>query len=151
MIVWLDKALALAIHDRLLAEHGGSSGVRDAGLLESALARPRQLDDYEGSIPDLADPAARLAHGIAENHLFVFCNKCAAYTCCETFLMLNGAELEAEASDKYLTVLMLAEGKLKPEDFAAWLRAHIPPIKPAHSIQEPRKTYRRRKTARVSS
>lgn len=149
MIVWLDKALALAIHDRLLAEHGGSSGMRNAGLLESALARPRQLYDYGDPIPDLAELAARLAHGIAKNHPFVDGNKRTAYTCCETFLMLNGAELEAEAANKYLMVLMLAEGKCQPEDFADWLRAHIPPIKPAHSIQEPRKTYRRRKAVGV--
>ncbi|MDB5985364.1 MAG: type toxin-antitoxin system death-on-curing family toxin [Nevskia sp.] len=145
MIVWVDRPLALAIHDRLLAEHGGSSGVRDAGLLESALARPQQLHVYGDPMPDLADLAASLAYGIARNHPFVDGNKRTAYTCCETFLALNGAELEAAAADKYLNILALAEGKLKLEDFAAWLRAHIPPLKPRGAVQEARKVYRRKK------
>jgi death-on-curing protein len=71
MIIWIEKALALAIHDRQLAEHGGSSGVRDEGLLESALARPQQLFAYGDPPPDLADLAASLAYGLARNHPFV--------------------------------------------------------------------------------
>ena len=71
MIVWISKALALAIHDRQLAQHGGSSGVRDGGMLDSALARPQQLHAYGNPPPDLADLAASLAFGLARNHPFV--------------------------------------------------------------------------------
>src|SRR5882757_7519497 len=116
MIVWDDKALALAIHDRLLAEHSGSSGVRDAGLLESALARPQQLYAYGDPMPDLADLAASLAYGIARNHPFVDGNKRTAHVACRTFLALNGAAFEGTVEDKYLNILALAEGKLKLED-----------------------------------
>lgn len=148
MIVWLEKPLALAIHDRQLAEHGGSSGVRDEGLLESALARPQQLYAYGDPVPDIADLAASLAHGIARNHPFVDGNKRTAYICCEIFLTLNDVELEATAEEKYLTILGLAEGKLKLEDFAAWLRKHIRTGSSGTlSVQEPRKKYSVRKRA----
>jgi death-on-curing protein len=124
MIVSLDKALVLAIHDRQLAEHGGSSGVRDDTLLESALARPEQLHAYGDPAPDLADLAAALAYGLARNHPFVDGNKRTAYIACRTFLALNGADISASAEQKYLTVLALAEGHLSAAEFAAWLRAH---------------------------
>ena len=75
MIAWLEKALVLAIHDRQLAEHGGTGGVRDEGLLESALARPQQLHAYGDPAPDLADLAAALAYGLARNHPFLDGNK----------------------------------------------------------------------------
>ena len=124
MIVWLDKALVLAIHDRQLAEHGGSSGVRDDSLLKSALARSQQLHAYGDPAPDLADLAAALAHGLTRNHPFVDGNKRTAYIACRTFLALNGADISASAQEKYLTVLALAEGNLPAAEFAAWLRAH---------------------------
>lgn len=125
MIVWIEKALALALHDRQVAEHGGSAGVRDEGLLESALARPQQLHAYGDPEPDLADLAAALAHGIARNHPFVDGNKRTAAVACETFLELNGATLEAEDLELYPLYLALAEGKLRERDFAAWLRARV--------------------------
>src|SRR5882757_1369535 len=108
MIVWDDKALALAIHDRLLAEHGGSSGVRDEGLLESALARPQQLYAYGDPAPDLAALAASLAFGLARNHPFVDGNKRTAAVCCETFIELNGARLTAEDVELFPQFLALA-------------------------------------------
>jgi death-on-curing protein len=140
-IVWVEKALVLAIHDRQLAEHGGSAGVRDEGLLESALARPQQLRAYGDPAPDLADLAAALAHGLARNHPFVDGNKRTAAVACETFLELNGATLEAEDLELYPLYLALAEGKLSERDFAAWLRTH------AHTrgrgkAHEPRAAYR---------
>lgn len=141
MIVWIDRRLALAIHDRQLAEHGGSSGVRDDNLLESALARPQQLYSYGDPPPDLADLAASLAYGLARNHPFVDGNKRTAYVVCRTFLALNDAELIASLEEKYLTILALAEGKLKVEEFAAWLRSRIQTHKP-DSIQEPRASYK---------
>jgi len=125
VIVWLEKALALAIHDRQLAEHGGSAGVRDEGLLDSALARPRQLYAYGDPAPDLADLAASLACGLARNHPFTDGNKRTAAVACETFLELNGATLEAEDLQLYPPYLALAEGKLAEQDFAAWLRGHV--------------------------
>ncbi|PZP51012.1 MAG: type II toxin-antitoxin system death-on-curing family toxin, partial [Azospira oryzae] len=125
MIVWLEKALVLAIHDRQLAEHGGSGGVRDETLLESALARPQQLYVYGDPAPDLANLAASLSYGLARNHPFVDGNKRTAAVACETFLELNGATLEADDLELFPVYLALAEGKLGEKDFAAWLRAHL--------------------------
>jgi death-on-curing protein len=147
MIVWLDKTLALAIHDRQLAEHGGTGGVRDEKLLESALARPQQLYAYGDPAPDLADLAASLAYGLARNHPFVDGNKRTAAVACETFVMLNDGELEADNLELYPIYLALAEGKLREKDFAAWLRQHIR-MKPGKRVQEPRaRKYRTRSKA----
>ncbi len=142
MIVWIDKSFALAIHDRQLAEHGGSSGVRDESLLDSALARPQQLHAYGDPAPDLADLAASLAFGIARNHPFIDGNKRTAHVCYRAFLVLNGADLIAGDEDKYVTTLALAEGSLPEANFAAWLRQHIH-LKSAGEIHEPRAAYRR--------
>src|SRR5688572_20882425 len=125
MVVWLRKEVVLAIHDRQIAEHGGSAGVRDEGLLESALARPQQLCAYGDPAPDLADLAAALAYGLARNHPFVDGNKRSAAACCETFLDLNGATLEADDLDLFPVYLALAEGKLVERGFAAWLRERL--------------------------
>lgn len=144
MIVWLDKQLVLALHDRQLAEHGGSSGVRDDGLLESALARPQQLHAYGEPPPDLADLAATLAFGLARNHPFVDGNKRTAHVSYRTFLALNGVEFPGLGEEKFLTILALAEGRMTVEEFARWLRTHIPPPE-RHEIHEPKTTYRRRK------
>lgn len=125
MIVWLSRALALAIHERQLAEHGGGSGVRDEALLESALARPLQLHAYGNPPPDLADLAASLTYGLARNHPFVDGNKRTAAVACETFLLLNGTELLADDVTLYPVYISLAEGSLSEADFAAWLRARL--------------------------
>lgn len=143
MIIWIGKELALTIHDRQLAEHGGSSGVRDDNMLESALARPEQLYAYGDPPPDLADLAATLAFGIARNHPFVDGNKRTAYVVYRTFLVLNDADLIASAEEKYLTMLALAEGKLSLEDFTNWLRTHIQ-LSQKNRIQEPRRRYKAR-------
>lgn len=147
MIVWLDKALVLAIHDRQLAEHGGSSGVRDHGLLESALARPQQLHAYGDPPPDLADLASSLAHGLARNHPFVDGNKRSAAVCCETFIELNGGQLAAEDAELFVRFLALAEGKLKPEEFAQWLRPRIRTDRPDR-VQEPPAPYKATRSSR---
>ena len=143
MIVWLNIELVLTIHDRQLAEHGGSPGVRDNNMLESALARPQQLYAYGEPPPDLADLAATLAYGIARNHPFVDGNKRTSVVACETFINLNDAVLCAEDIDLYPRFLALAEGKLPLEDFANWLRPHIQ-IAPKNRIQEPRRRYKSR-------
>lgn len=141
MIVWLEMALVLAIHDRQIAEHGGSAGVRDDGLLESALARPQQLHAYGEPAPDLADLAAALAHGLARNHPFVDGNKRTAHVAYRTFLALNGVELDATDEEKYLTIIALAEGKLSERDFASWLRVHAR-ARGRGKAHEPRAAYR---------
>jgi death-on-curing protein len=141
MVIWLEKALVLAIHERQISEHGGSAGVRDEGLLESALARPQQLHAYGNPAPDLADLAAALAHGLARNHPFLDGNKRTAHVTYRTFLALNGAELIAPDEEKYLTMLALAEGKLGEREFAAWLRGRVR-TRGRGEAHEPRPAYR---------
>lgn len=135
-IVWIEKALALAIHDRQLAEHGGGSGVRDEALLESALARPQQRHAYGDPAPDLAELAAVLAFGMARNHPFVDGNERTAHVCYRVFLALNHWELVAADEDKYTAMLQLAEGTLDAAGFAQWLRSRIVE-KPAGRVHEP--------------
>ena len=142
MIIWIRRAFALACHDRQLAEHGGSSGVRDEGMLESALARPQQLHAYGDPPPDLADLAASLAFGLARNHPFVDGNKRTAAVACETFLMLNGASLDATDLELYPVHVALADGSLPEADFSAWLGTRLKLV-PGTSVNEPRARYAR--------
>jgi death-on-curing protein len=123
--VWLDAAVLRAVHQEQLAEHGGVGGVRDAGLFESALARPRNLAVH--SRPDVADLAAAYGFGIARNHPFVDGNKRTAFVAVELFLALNGFELQADDADCVLTLLALAGGELDEAAFAAWVRSHLRP------------------------
>lgn len=127
MIHWVNKALVLAIHDRQLAEHGGQPGVRDQALLDSALARPRQTFAYSEHPTDLAILAASLAYGLARNHPFVDGNKRTAHVAYRTFLLLNGADLDASQQDLYVRMIGLAAGTLGEAEFAAWLRTRIVP------------------------
>ncbi len=122
--VWVRDDVVLAIHRRQLAEHGGGAGIRDDGLLASALARPKNLLAYSDEEPDLAALAASYAYGVARNHPFVDGNKRTAYVTCRTFLVLNGRDLEASREEKYLAFLRLAEGELSEDELAAWIRAH---------------------------
>src|SRR6185295_1512295 len=124
-MIWIGKALVLAIHDRQLAEHGGSGGVRDEALLESALARPQQLHAYGDPAPDLSDLAAALAYGLARDHPFLDGNKRTAHVAYRTFIALNGADFNATDQEKYVTMVALAEGKLGERDFAGWLRERV--------------------------
>jgi death-on-curing protein len=141
VIVWLEKTLVLAVHERQLAEHGGSAGVRDEGLLESALARAQQLHAYGEPAPDLADLAAALAGGLARNHPFVDGNKRTAHVAYRTVRALNGAELEAAEDEMYAAMIALAEGRLSEPDFAVWLRKRIR-VPPRGGAHEPRRRYR---------
>jgi len=141
VIVWIEKALALAIHDRQLAEHGGGSGVRDEALLDSALARPQQLHAYGEPSPDLADLAASLAFGIARNHPFVDGNKRTAHVCYRAFIALNDGEFAATDEEKYIAMLGLAEGSVGEAEFAGWLRPRIA-IRPRGKVQEAGPGYR---------
>jgi death-on-curing protein len=142
VIVWIERALALAIHERQLAEHSGGSGVRDEALLESALARPQQLHAYGDPPPDLADLAASLAFGLARNHPFVDGNKRTAHVCYRVFLALNDAELVASEDEKYVQMLALAEGSLSEADFATWLRSRLR-LESGKAVHEPKARYRR--------
>jgi death on curing protein len=123
--VWVRDDVVLAVHRRQLAEHGGSEGIRDPGLLESALARPKNLLVYSAEEPDLALLAASYAWGLTRNHPFVDGNKRTAYVVCRTFLSLNGWDLDASQEEKYLTFLRLAEGGLTEQDLARWIREHL--------------------------
>jgi death-on-curing protein len=120
--VWLLDEAVRAIHQRQIAEHGGSSGVRDDGLLLSALARPQNLLAYGEQKADLAALAAAYAFGIVRNHPFVDGNKRTALVAARTFLLLNGLDLEASQEEKYLTFLQLAEGSISEEELAEWIR-----------------------------
>jgi death on curing protein len=121
--VWVLEPVALAVHEEQLAEHGGPSGVRDMGLFQSALARPRNVAAY-GS-PDIADVAAAYAYGIARNHPFTDGNKRTALAVSETFLVLNGYELTADDAACVRTFLALAEGLMSEGDLAGWFRDNI--------------------------
>ncbi len=144
MIIWIERTLALAIHERQLSEHGGGNGVRDEALLESALARPQQLFSYGDPPPDLADLAASLAFGLARNHPFVDGNKRTAHVCYYVFLALNDARLDAGLDVMYVQMLGLAEGSIAEADFSAWLRPRLR-LQSGGAVHEPKARYRRTK------
>jgi death-on-curing protein len=142
MIIWIERPLAIAIHERQLAEHGGGIGVRDESLLDSTLARPQQRHTYGDRPPDLADLAASLAFGLARNHPFVDGNMRTAAVVCEAFIMLNGGALHADDLELYPRYLALAEGRLPEAEFATWLRQHIK-LDATKRVNEPRARYAR--------
>ena len=121
--IWLDVEIALAIHDRQLAEHGGGNGVRDPGMLASALARP--LNRWSYGDADLTFLAAAYAFGIARNHPFVDGNKRTAWVFARLFLALNGVELRFTPEDAIKAMLALAAGDLSEVEFADWLRERV--------------------------
>lgn len=122
---WIDKRVLLMLHGESLAEHGGLPGLRDEGLLDSALARPLNLTAY--GQPDLADLAAAYGCGLAQNHPFVDGNKRAAFLALGLFLALNGFRLQATQLEATQVVLAVAAGEIEEAAFAAWLRAHLAP------------------------
>lgn len=121
--VWLKAAVLLAVHDEQIAEHGGSPGVRDSGLLDSAIALPLHIDTY-GS-PDAASLAAAYAFGIVRNHPFVDGNKRTGFVALELFLALNGFALTASDEDVVRVILDLAAGSVSEEELAGWVRRHL--------------------------
>jgi death-on-curing protein len=122
---WIDKRLLLILHDESLAEHGGASGLRDEGLLDSALARPLNLLAYGD--PDAAELAAAYSLGLAKNHAFVDGNKRAAFLAVGLFLALNGYRLGTAQADATLTMFALAAGEIDEAEFARWIRANSAP------------------------
>jgi len=128
--IWISEELATAIHSRQLAEHGGADGLRDKGLLESALARPRQLFAYSDPTPDIPVLAAAYAFAIAKNHAFLDGNKRTAYVVCRTFLILNGWDMTAPRENRYAAFLALASGDWNEQTFAAWPISNTQPSDP---------------------
>lgn len=121
--VWLDAPIALAIHDRQLAEHGGGAGVRDEGALDSALARP--MNRWHYGEDDLAALAAAYAYGVARNHPFVDGNKRTAWVLARLFLALNNVGFAFTPEDAIRTVLALAAGELTEDEMADWFRQRL--------------------------
>ena len=121
--VWIATEVALAAHAEQLAEHGGGDGIRDAGMLDSAMARPQNLVQYGD--PDAAALAAAYAFGIARNHPFMDGNKRTAAVVSETFLMLNGYALGATDAELVVAFVALAAGELGEDELADWFRQHL--------------------------
>ncbi len=125
---WISENVVLAIHEEQIDEHGGRLGIRDTGLLDSALARPRNLAAYApAGEPDPAALAAAYAFGVTRNHPFVDGNKRTGFVLLELFLRLNGFELAVDDEQCVTRMLELAAGTLTEQDLAAWVRAHIVP------------------------
>jgi death on curing protein len=124
-IKWLPKGAVLAMHARQLAEHGGGMGLRDEGLLESALQRPQNKSVY--GEPDLAELAAAYGFGIARNHPFVDGNKRTSLVAARTFLLINGFQVSASKEDLLRTWLALAAGELTEDALADWFRRWMIP------------------------
>lgn len=120
---WVDREALVLLHDESLAEHGGSAGMRDEGLFESALARPKNLAAYEN--PDIASLAAAYGVGLAKNHAFVDGNKRAAFLAVGLFVALNGYRLRASQVEATQAMLAVAAGEMDEPAFAAWIRANI--------------------------
>lgn len=120
---WLTPELVYAIHDRQLAEHGGGEGIRDRGLIESALARPRNLAMYDH--PDAADLAAAYICGVVKNHGFVDGNKRMAWICGRLFLADNGYRISFDPMDAVQVMMSAASGGVSESDMAAWIRQRL--------------------------
>lgn len=117
---WLQREVILAVHEEQLAEHGGATGVRDEGLMDSALARPRRLAAC--GEPDHAELAAAYGYDLARNRPFIDGNKRTAFVAVELFLALNGWALAASDADCVLTMLSVAAGEIDEPGFADWIR-----------------------------
>jgi death-on-curing protein len=127
--VWVEKEALVLLHAKSLARFGGAEGLRDEGLLDSALARPQNASHYKDE-QDVAALAAAYAFGLARNHPFVDGNKRAAFMSVGLFLGGNGWELNAEPVDTIKAVFALAAGEIGKKEFAAWLRLHIKRYRP---------------------
>ncbi len=121
---WVLRDAVVAVQEQLLAAFGGASGIRDAGLLESALARPEKRFAYERSAVSVFDLAAAYAFGLAKNHPFVDGNKRIAFATAVMFLELNGYRFEAGEADAVIRTLALSAGELKEHEYAQWLKAN---------------------------
>jgi death-on-curing protein len=123
--VWVLNDVVIAIHRRQISEHGGLDGIRDSGLLESALGNPQNLYHYGEPKPSIAQMAASYAYGIARNHPFLDGNKRTAFVVCELFLGLNGLKLKAGMLEKYNTFISLADGTISEAKLVEWIIKNI--------------------------
>jgi death-on-curing protein len=121
MPVWIEKPVVLVYHNEQLAEHGGMQGIRDEGLLESALGRPQNLLAYADKEPSIFELAAAYAFGLVRNHPFHDGNKRTALVLAIAFLDLNGVEFHAAPDDVYFTFYELAAGRVTEEELSIWL------------------------------
>ncbi len=124
--LWIEANDAIRFHDQQIAVHGGASGLRDAGLLESALARPQMKAQY--GVNDIAELAAAYGFGLARNHPFVDGNKRTALVVMEAFLVVHGFELKADNAEAVALILALAAGDVSEEQLAYWVRDNIVPF-----------------------
>jgi death-on-curing protein len=131
---WLSGRIVTAIHLRQIQRHGGAHGVRDGGMLDSALARPPNLAAY--GEPTVFDLAAGHAFGIARNHPFVDGNKRTAFVACALFLRVNGQILDAPQADAAVVFLRLAAGEIEEAELADWLRRHSAPPDATYLVPE---------------
>ena len=122
---WLLTRVVQSFHDQQLKEHGGAHGIRDEGMLESALNKPLQTWNYEDPKPDIPTLAAAYAYGLAKNHPYIDGNKRTAAIACEVFLLLNGYEFTVDETVKYPNYLALASGEHSQESFTEWLKQHV--------------------------
>ena len=130
-MIWVGLTTVLAIHEEQIAEHGGLSGIRDQGLLSSALDRPKNIAAYEpDGNRDLARLAAAYGYGIAKNHPLVDGNKRIALVVTETFLNLNGLDLTADDAACVAVMRAVADGTMTEDKFASWIRENMKLIKP---------------------
>jgi death-on-curing protein len=129
---WIAQATIHTAHDRLLALHGGLSGIRDQGAIDSALARPQNLAAY--GEPDAADLAAAYAFGLVKNHGFADGNKRTGWLAAELFLVLNGYRFLCDDATLVLSVERLAAGRTTQEQFAAWIREHLEEVRTGKSV-----------------
>jgi death-on-curing protein len=125
--LWISKKAVLAMHSEQLTEHGGSDGIRDETLLDSALAKPLNVFAYDDE-PDIFRLAASYAFGIARNHAFIDGNKRTALAVSITFLDRNGWDIMAPKEEVYFTFLHLAEGSLSEDQLADWFKKHAVPL-----------------------
>jgi death-on-curing protein len=120
---WVTRSVVFAIHEEQIAEHGGTQGIRDIGLLESALARPQNLAAYGQA--DIVALAASYAFGLAKNHPFLDGNKRTSYVTTLVFLRINGLDIQADEAERIQLWLDLAAGELTEDKLAEWLRASV--------------------------
>lgn len=128
--VWIERRVVLALHDEQIVEHGGGSGLRDEGLLESALARPVNQFTQASPKPDLAALASAYAFGITRNHPFADGNKRTAAVVMELFLLLNGMNMTANDAEVVVTFSALAAGELEETVPADWIRDNMTKVAP---------------------
>ena len=123
MTKWVTRSVVFAIHEEQIAEHGGTQGIRDTGLLKSALARPQNLAAYGQA--DIVALAASYAFGLAKNHPFLDGNKRTSYVTTLVFLRINGLDIPADEAERIQLWLDLAAGELTEDKLAEWLRARV--------------------------